>query len=117
MEVSATLKNIKHSPRKVRLVVNAVRGMQVDEALAVLKYMPQHSARDVFSVIKSARANAENNLLMTPEDLYIKSIAADEGPRMKRIAARARGRADRIVKRLSHVTVTLEDRENREENQ
>jgi large subunit ribosomal protein L22 len=54
---------------------------------------------------------------MTPEDLYIKSIAADEGPRMKRIAARARGRADRIVKRLSHVTVTLEDRENREENQ
>ncbi len=117
MEVSATLKFVRHSPKKVRLVVDAVRGKKVDDALAILKYMPQHSAKDVAAVLKSARANAENNLLMTPEDLYVKSIVADEGPRLKRIQARARGRADRVVKRMSHITVVVEDRENREENQ
>ncbi len=111
MEVSATLKYIRHSPRKVRLVVNAVRGKRVDDALAMLKYMPQHSARDVAAVVASARANAENNLLMDPETLYIKTIVANEAPRMKRIHARARGRADRIIKRMTHVTVTVEDRE------
>jgi large subunit ribosomal protein L22 len=111
MEVSATLKNVKHSPRKVRLIVNLVRGKKVDDALAILKYMPQHSARDVAAVLKSARANAENNLLMTPENLYIKTIMANEAPRMKRIHARARGKADRIIKRMSHITVTVEDRE------
>jgi large subunit ribosomal protein L22 len=111
MEVSATLKNVKHSPRKVRLIVNLVRGKKVDDALAILKYLPQHSARDVAAVLKSARANAENNLLMTPENLYIKTIMANEAPRMKRIHARARGKADRIIKRMSHITVTVEDRE------
>ena len=111
MEVSATLKNIRHSPRKVRLVVDVVRGRQVDDALDILRNMPQHSARDVYSVVKSARANAENNLLLTPETLYIKTIYANEAPRMKRIHARARGRADRIIKRMTHVTVVVEDRE------
>ncbi|MEI6042995.1 MAG: 50S ribosomal protein L22 [Chloroflexota bacterium] len=111
MEVSATLKNIRHSPRKVRLVVNAVRGKRVDDALAILRYMPQHSARDVAAVLASARANAENNLMLSPETLYIKEIAANEAPRMKRIHARARGRADRVIKRMSHVTVTVEERE------
>jgi large subunit ribosomal protein L22 len=114
MQVSATLTNIKHSPRKVRLVVNAVRGKQVDEALAILRFMPQHSARDVAAVVKSAKANAENNLLLDPQTLYIKEIVANEGGRMKRIHARARGRADRIVKRMSHVTVTVENREENE---
>ncbi len=111
MQVSATLKFIKHSPRKVRLVVNAVRGKQVDDALAMLRYMPQHSARDVAAVVASARANAENNLLLSPETLYIKAIAANEAPRMKRYAARAKGKGDKIIKRMTHVTVTVEDRE------
>jgi large subunit ribosomal protein L22 len=111
MEVSATLKSVRHSPRKVRLVVDLVRGKQVDEALAILKHLPQHSARDVAAVLASARANALNNLLMSPENLFVKSIMANEGPRLKRIHSRARGRADRIVKRLSHITVTVEDRE------
>ncbi len=111
MEVSATLKNIKHSPRKVRLIVNVVRGKQVDAALAILRYMPQHSARDVAAVLASAKANAENNLLMSPETLFVKEIVANEAPRMQRIHARARGRADRIIKRMCHVTVTVEDRE------
>lgn len=111
MEVSATLKNIRHSPRKVRLVVNAVRGKKVDEALSMLRYMPQHSAKEIAAVLTSARANAENNLELAPETLYIKEIVANEAPRMKRIHARARGRADRIIKRMCHVTVTVEDRE------
>jgi len=111
VEVSATLKFIRHSPRKVRLVVDAVRGKQVDEALAVLRYMSQHSAKEVAAVIKSAKANAENNLLMDAENLYIKEIVANEAPRMKRIQARARGRADRIIKRMSHIRVTVGDRE------
>lgn len=111
MEVSATLKNIRHSPRKVRLVVDSVRGRKVDDALAILRHMPQHSAREVSAVIKSARANAENNLLLAPETLWIKEIFANEAPRLKRIHARARGRADRIIKRMSHVTVVVEDRE------
>ena len=115
MQVSATLKFIKHSPRKVRLIVNLVRGKRVDDALAMLRYMPQHSARDVSAVLTSARANAENNLLLSPETLYIKEIVANEAPRMKRYAARAKGRGDRIIKRMTHVTVTVEDRE--EENQ
>jgi len=111
MEVSATLKFIRHSPRKVRLVVDAVRGRQVDAALAILRNLPQHSARDVAAVVASAKANAENNLLLAPESLYIKTIYANEAPRMKRIQARARGRADRIIKRMTHVTVVVEDRE------
>jgi large subunit ribosomal protein L22 len=111
MEVSATLKYVRHSPRKVRLVVDVVRGRQVDEALAILRNLPQHSARDVAAVVASAKANAENNLLLTPESLFIKTIYANEAPRMKRIHARARGRADRIVKRMTHVTVVVEDRE------
>ncbi len=114
MEVSATLKYIRHSPRKVRLIVDVVRGRQVDEALAILRHLPQHSARDVAAVVKSARANAENNLLLSPETLYIKTIYANEAPRMKRIQARARGRADRIIKRMSHVTVVVEDREEKQ---
>jgi len=116
MEVSATLKYIRLSPRKVRLIVNAVRGKQVDEALAMLRFMPQHSARDVAAVLTSVKANAENNLLLSGESLYIKAIVANEAPRMKRIHARARGRADRIIKRMSHVTVTLEDRVIQEES-
>lgn len=114
MQVSATLKNVKHSPRKVRLVVDAVRGRQVDEALAILRFLPQHSARDVAAVLKSAKANAENNLLLDPGSLFIKEIMANEAPRVKRIHARARGRADRIVKRMSHITVTVENREENE---
>lgn len=111
MEARAVLKNIKHSPRKVRLIVNLVRGRKVDDALGILRNIPQHSAKDVAAVVKSAAANAENNLLLAPESLYIKTIFANEAPRMKRIHARARGRADRIVKRMTHVTVIVEDRE------
>lgn len=109
MEVSATAKWIHNSPRKVRLVVDAVRGRPVSEALALLRTMPQAAAVPVFKVVKSAAANAENNFNMATEDLYIKRIYADDGPRLKRWNPVSRGRAHPILKRLSHVTVVVDD--------
>lgn len=109
MEVRATAKWLHHSPRKVRLVVDAVRGRPVPEALALLKTMPQAAAVPVWKVVKSAAANAENNFNLAPDELYVKRIYADDGPRMKRWNPVSRGRAHPILKRLSHVTVVLDD--------
>ncbi len=109
MEVRATAKWLHHSPRKVRLVVDAVRGRPVNEALALLRTMPQAAAKPVFKVVKSAAANAENNFNMAPDELYIKRIWADDGPRLKRWNPVSRGRAHPILKRLSHVTVVVDD--------
>jgi len=111
MEVSATAKFIRSSPRKVRLVLDVVRGEPVREALAILKFMPQHAARDVASVLASATANAENNFEMDPEDLVVSRIFANEGPTFKRYRAKARGQGTRILKRTSHITVVVNDRE------
>lgn len=111
MEVRATAKTIHRSPRKLRLVVNAVRGKQVDEAIAILRFLPQGGATEVSSVVKSAAANAENNFQMLREELYIKRIYADEGPVFKRFRARSRGMASPIIKRTSHITVVVEERE------
>ena len=109
MEVRATAKFVRRSPQKVRLVMDAVRGKRVDEAMAVLRFLPQHAAREVLNVVKSAAANAENNYQMAPEDLWIKRIYADEGPTFKRFRARARGMASPILKRTSHITVVVEE--------
>ena len=109
MEVKATSKFIRRSPRKVRLVIDAVRGKSVDEAVAILRFLPNAAAREVLSVVKSAAANAENNYQMAPEDLIIKSIYADEGPTFKRFRARARGMASPILKRTSHITVYVDE--------
>ena len=109
MEVRATAKWLHHSPRKVRLVVDVVRGRPVSEALAILQTLPQAAALPVWKVVKSAAANAENNFDLIPDDLYIKRIWADEGPRMKRFNPVSRGRAHPILKRLSHVTVVVDD--------
>jgi large subunit ribosomal protein L22 len=111
MEVKSTAKYIKHSSRKVRLVVDAVRGKQVDEALAILKFLPNGAAVDVAKAVKAAAASAENNYQMSPEELYITRISADEGPTMKRFRPRARGRADHILKRSTHVTVFVDEKE------
>jgi len=110
MEVKATAKFIRRSPRKVRLVMDTVRGKQVDEAMAILRFLPQGASREILNVVKSAAANAENNFQMAPEDLYIKRIYADEGPTFKRFRARARGMASPILKRTSHITVIVEER-------
>ena len=111
MEARASLKMVRTSARKVRLVCDAVRGKPVAEALALLRFLPNGSARDVAKVIQSAAANAENNYQMSPEDLRVKTIYADEGPTYKRFRPRARGRADRRLTRTSHVTVIVDDGE------
>jgi len=112
VEAKAILRGVRISPQKVRLVVDVVRGKPVDLALAILRNMPQKAAGEVARTIKSAAANAENNMKMSPEDLVVKTIFADEGPAMKRMSFRARGRANVIRKRSSHITVIVDDGEN-----
>lgn len=111
MEVKAVAKYIRMSPRKVRLVVDAVRGKPVNEALALLQFMPQAAAREVAKVVKSAVANAENNNQLAAEDLYIARISADEGPSLKRFRPRSRGQAQTIRKPSTHITVVVDEKE------
>lgn len=111
MQAKAVARTVRIAPLKVRLVCDVVRGMPVDRALSTLRYMPQKAAREIALVIKSAAANAENNFDMSPEDLVVKTIFADEGPTLKRFMPRARGRADRINKRTTHITVIVDDGE------
>lgn len=111
MEVRATAKYIRTSPRKLRLVVDAVRGKRVEDALAVLRFMPSPSARTVAQVVKSAAANAENNYEMTPDDLVITQIFVDKSRTFKRFRAGPRGRVKPILKRSSHITVVVQEEE------
>jgi large subunit ribosomal protein L22 len=113
MEVVAKAKGIPVSARKARLVVDAVRGKKLDEALAILQFLPQKSAEDVYKVVKSAASNAEQNFDLDPDDLYVKQIFADDGPSYRRFRARARGRVARRLKRSSHITVILDEIERR----
>ncbi|MFC1977117.1 50S ribosomal protein L22 [Chloroflexota bacterium] len=111
MEVRAVAKDTGVAPRKVRLLVDMVRGKKVDEALTALRFTPSPTARIVAKVIKSAAANAENNFQMPPEDLRIIRIFADEAPTSKRYRPRSRGRASPILKRSSHITVIVAEQE------
>jgi large subunit ribosomal protein L22 len=95
----------------VRPVIDLVRGKDVERALAILRYMPQKAAKEIARTIQSAAANAENNFEMDPDGLIVKTIYADEGPAFKRMMPRARGRADRIRKRTTHITVIVDDGE------
>ncbi|MDP9473566.1 MAG: 50S ribosomal protein L22 [Chloroflexota bacterium] len=113
MEVTASLKSVRVSPRKARLVVDAVRGKRVSEAIAIARFLPQKTAVDLERLLKSVAANAENNYDLDPEDLWIKSIYADDGPTLKRFQPRARGRVGPILKRSCSITVVAEDRETR----
>lgn len=109
MEVRATAKYIKISSRKVRLVVDLVRGLPVEEAMSLLQHMPQRAAVEVNKAVKSAVANAENNYNLSPEDLFVSRISADEGPTQKRYRPRSRGRVSPILKRSSHISVVLDE--------
>jgi large subunit ribosomal protein L22 len=111
MQAKAITRGVRISPNKVRLVMDVVRGKPVARALSILRYMPHKAAREVARTIQSAAANAENNFEMTPDDLIVKTIFADEGPAFKRFMPRARGRADRIRKRTTHITVVVDDGE------
>ena len=110
MEVTAKAKGLGVSARKARLVVDAVRGKSVPEALTILRFLPQKSAKDVAKVVQSAAANAEHNYDLDPDALFIKYIFADEGPTLKRWRARARGRVNQRLKRTAHVTVIVEEK-------
>ncbi len=109
MEVRAVSKDTGISPRKVRPLVDMVRGKKVDEALTMLKFTPTPTARVVAKVVKSAAANAENNYQMEPADLRIVNISTGDARTLKRFRARARGRSNRILKRSSHITVVVSE--------
>ena len=111
MRVSATAKYLRGSTRKARLITTAIKGKRVEEAAALLQFMPQNAARDIARVLKSATANAENNHNLSAEDLVIVDAVADEGPTIKRWRPRAQGRAFPIHKAMTHITITVADQE------
>jgi len=107
MEAKAKLNHLRISPRKVRLVLNLVRGLKVSEAQAQLSLLNKKSSEPVLKLVNSVLANAENNFSLKKDNLYIKEIFADEGPTLKRSRPRAFGRANPIRKRTTHVNITL----------
>ena len=109
MEVSSKYKYIRISAQKCRLIADQVRGLPVDKALNLLKFSKQRAARFVQKTLNSAIANAENNEGVDIDELYVTAISIDEGPTMKRMRARAKGRGSRIFKRTSHIAVTVSD--------
>ena len=110
MEAKATAKYVRVSPRKAGQICDLVRGKNVDEALAIVKFTPKASSVIIEKLLKSAIANAENNNGMNRDNLYIAECYANKGPTMKRVKPRAQGRAYRIEKRMSNITVVLDER-------
>ncbi|HEY7523038.1 MAG TPA: 50S ribosomal protein L22 [Candidatus Limnocylindrales bacterium] len=111
MRVSATARYVRGSTRKARLVTAAIKGRRVEDAAALLRFMPQHAAKDVARVLHSATANAENNHNLSAEDLVVADAIADEGPTIKRWRPRAQGRAFPIHKPMTHITIVVADQE------
>ena len=105
----ATAKYVRIAPRKARLVADEVRGKSYPEAVSILRFTNKKAAKMVSDVINSAAANAENNMDVDPEELFVREIRVDEGPTIKRYRARAMGRATMIRKRTSHISVELGD--------
>ena len=110
LEATAVLKYARISSRKVKIVADLIRGKQVDEALAIIKFTPKASSEILEKLLKSAIANAENNHGMKSNNLYVSEIYANQGPTMKRIRPAAKGSAVRIRKRTSHITIKLRER-------
>jgi large subunit ribosomal protein L22 len=106
----ARARYVRDTPMKVRRVVELIRGRSASEALAVLRFAPQAASEPVAKVLASAIANAENNLNLDPDTLWVSTVYVDEGPTLKRFRPRAQGRAYRIRKRTSHITVEVESR-------
>jgi len=111
MEARAIARHVRVSPRKARLVVDLIRGKSVPEARAVLRFTPRAAAEVVEKVLNSAVANAEHQLRIPAESMFVATTYVDEGPTIKRIRPRAMGRAFRINKRTSHITVVVKQRE------
>jgi large subunit ribosomal protein L22 len=110
MESRAVAKHIRISPRKVRIVADIVRNRPVEQAINILTFTPKRAGRILLKVVKSAVANAEQRPDVDVDTLFVKTIHIDEGPTMKRFRARAQGRAYRINKRTSHITVVLDEK-------
>ena len=110
MEAKAVAKYVRIAPRKVRVVMDLIRGKDVADAFAILKFTPKVGAEVIEKVLKSAVANAENNFDMNVDKLYVSSAFVDQGPTLKRIHPRSRGQAFKILKRSSHITVVVEEK-------
>ena len=111
MEARATAKYIRISPRKVQIVLDLIRKQPADKAMAILRHTPKAACEPLEKLLKSAMANAENNHDMDVEKLYVAEVFANQGPTLKRVRPRAQGRAFRIRKRTSHITVVLKEKE------
>ncbi|NLW10937.1 MAG: 50S ribosomal protein L22 [Clostridiaceae bacterium] len=109
-EGRAIAKNVRVAPRKVNVVVDLIKGKQIDEAYAILRYTPKAASPVLEKLLKSAEANAVNNNDLTRDALYVADCYANQGPVLKRIIPRARGSASKIHKRTSHITVVLKER-------
>ena len=109
MEVKAITRYVRIAPRKARLVTELIKGKPVEEALTILRFVPKKAARLLDKTLRSAVANAEQNPNIDVDTLYIKRIFVDGGPTMKRWRPRAMGRATKIIKRTSHITVILDE--------
>ena len=104
----ASARYIRISARKVKIVIDLIRGKSVKEAVAILRYTPKAASEPVLMLLNSAIANAENNLEMNRDELYVAEVYADQGPTLKRFRARARGSASPIRKRTSHISIVLD---------
>ncbi|HAE42410.1 MAG TPA: 50S ribosomal protein L22 [Clostridiales bacterium] len=111
MEANATAKYIRISHRKMRFICDMVRGKDLDEALAILKFTPKKGARELEKVVQSAAANAEHNFDLNRDKLFVSKVSVDQGPTLKRWRPRAKGAAYKILKRSSHINVTVKERE------
>ncbi len=111
MQARAIARHIRIAPRKVRIVVDLIRGKSVSDALTILKFVPKRASKPVEKVVASAAANAEHNLNLNKDDLYISECYVDQGPTMKRVQPRQRGQAFPILKRSSHITVVVAEKE------
>jgi len=111
MAVKASLRYMRVSPRKARLVADLVKGKDLDEALQIMRFTRRKAAGPIYKLLKSAEANADNMGTVDIDNLYVKAITVDPGPTLKRIMPRAMGRATLIRKRTSHVTVVLDERQ------
>ncbi len=110
MEAKAVANTVRIAPRKVRLVIDLIRGKNTQDALAIVKFTKKSASPVIEKLIKSAIANADHNYSMDTENLYIKEAYVNEGPTLKRFMPRAQGRATRILKRTSHITIVLAEK-------
>ena len=109
MQATAVLRTVRLSPQKGRLVADLIRGLPVERALEILQFSTRRAAKPVKKVLESAIANAEHNLGADIDELRVSDIQIDAGPMLKRFHARAKGRGVRVIKRTSHITVTVSD--------